>query len=167
MDFIEKVTVVYDPLEDRLRLSVQTKKSESYVLWLTARLSIAVVAAIIKNLDKAVPADSRQEQKSLQQWEQSSALHKLKATAAVEVCTSQGELVQAVDVSVCGEDYILTFRGVKGTAARLSLTGIQMRQWLQIVYAQFLIAKWSMVVWPVWFDRGKIADRPLQPKVLH
>ena len=167
MDFIEKVTVVYDPLEDRLRLSVQTKKSESYVLWLTARLSVAVVAAVVNKLDKAAPVHRWQGQKSFQRWEQSSALHKLKVEAAVEIYTSYEDLVHTVDVSVRGENYILTFRGVEDTVARLPLTTIQMRQWLQIVYAQFVKAKWPMAVWPTWFDREKIVDRSLQHKVLH
>ena len=167
MDIIEKVTVAYVPLEDRLRLSVQAKKTEPYVLWLTARLGISIVTAIMKNLDNVEPVHRRKEQKVYQQWEQSSALHKLKATASVEVSTAQEDLVQTVDISIQGGNYILTFRGVKKSSARLTLTAVQMRQWLQIVYVQFQKAKWPMAVWPAWFDRGGIADRPLPSTVLH
>jgi len=51
MDIIQKVTVTYIALEDRLRFVVQTEKSEAYLFWLTARLASAVVAGVVKTLD--------------------------------------------------------------------------------------------------------------------
>ncbi|MEA3544748.1 MAG: hypothetical protein U9R69_05940, partial [Thermodesulfobacteriota bacterium] len=107
------------------------------------------------------------EQKSLQQWEQSAATQKMKAMPAVDVRAACEELVQTVDVSVRGGNYFLTFHGVNRTVARLPLTSIQMRQWLQIVYDQFLKAKWPVAVWPVWFDQQQVADKSLHSTVLH
>lgn len=166
MDIIEKVTVVYVPLEDCLRLSVQTKEAESYVLWVTARLAVAVVAAIIKTFTKVTVIQQRQEQISYHQWEQSSALHKLKATPSVAVCNSRETLVQAIDVSLRVDSYFLTFHG-ENVAARLQLTSLQMRQWLQIVYSQFQKGRWPMAVWPSWVNLQERTDKSLQSNALH
>jgi len=76
-------------------------------------------------------------------------------------------LIQSVDVSVRQGNYTLTFHGVNHTEARLSLTSIQMRQWLQIIYDQFSQAKWPLTVWPAWFDRKQVATKPHQSTVLH
>ena len=167
MDIIQKMTVEYHPLEDRLRLSVQINDSESYLLWMTAKLTVAAVAAILKTLDKSQPVYQVTERKPFQQWEQSAALLKFKAIPAVKAAVTRADLVQSVDISRRGENYALTFHGVNHTEARLSLTATQMRQWLQIVYQQFLQAKWSLAVWPAWFDRSQRLENPSQSTVLH
>jgi len=167
MDIVEKVTITYVPLEDRLRFSVQTKNSESYVLWVTARLAVAVVSAIVKTLDGVLALPQRSEQKSVQQWEQFSAVQKMQVTPAVKVCSVCEDLVQTIDVSVRGGNFSLIFHGVNHTSAKLPMTSTQMRQWLQIIYDQFLKANWPMTVWPSWLDRQKSTDRLLQSTVLH
>jgi len=167
MDIIHKVTVTYSSLEDRLRFVVQTEKSESYLFWLTARLATAVVAAVVKTLDDVPLAFPKEQQKYFQQWEQYSALQQMKITPAVDPLLPREDLIQSIDVSVRAENYTLTFHGVNHTEARLSLNSTQMRQWLQIVYAQFLKAKWSLTIWPAWFDRSQVAAKCHQSTVLH
>jgi len=82
------------------------------------------------------------------------------------VCDSVGDLIESIDVSLRGDNYLLTFRG-EGKLARLLLTSLQMRQWLQIVYAQFQKGRWPMTVWPSWFNRQERIDESLQSTVLH
>ncbi len=157
MLIINKITVAYVPEEDRLRLAVQSIKGDHLTLWLTARLAVRLVECLIRELEKKV--DNQANQNPLQamnqfnQWQQSASQGSI---PVVKEVPSQQEgptiLINAVDVGCRGDGYILTFRWSTEDGVRMVFDSKQIRQWLQIVYGQFKIARWPLTVWPVWFE---------------
>lgn len=163
MDQIRKITVQYIPLEDRLRFAAQLQGGESCNLWMTARLSAAVVACVLQTLGNQPFSSASVDPRTLQEWEQAAAMQGFKKSSAVSASPEPGELIESVDVGSENELFILVFRGVTQRAAQFTLTASEMRQWLQIVYSQFEVAGWSLEVWPDWFKPQQAVGKESRP----
>ena len=153
MDLIVKMTVRYDFREDRLKVAVTSDRGRSFSFWLTARLAQALVDGILKRWSQS-QAIGGPTPSSLQAWEQDNALQKQQPSKPVKVKTASTQLVETVDIALRGERFYLTFRGSDNLAARMPLSVTEMRQWLHVVYGQFVKARWPLQVWPQWIRQG-------------
>ena len=60
--------------------------------------------------------------------------------------------MHAIDIAQ-GEDAVaLTFKAETGAHATFTLAAQPLRQWLGIVYAQYLRGQWPTTAWPAWMD---------------
>lgn len=203
MQIIQKITVQYATEEDRLRLAVRSADDESLVLWLTARLAVRIVHALVRGMDKIQlaqlpepqPADDqmpvsgpspafkkrwplaekrqlkekRQLAQQVQRLEQTAAVRAKEGTPAVQVDSAiRQHLVRSVDVKFLGARYALIFRWGDNGGAQLVFTDIEMRQWLQIIYSQFVKAQWPLTVWPNWLtNQTPVTEKVLPKGMLH
>ena len=196
---INKITVQYSAKEDRLCLAVQGANDESLVLWLTARLAVRVVDALVRGMDKiqisqipepqpakeqtpdsgpspayrnqwplAEKRKLKQKQqlvRQVQQLEQVAAVQAKKDSKAVQInSTDHQYLVRTIDIKFLGVRYALIFRWADSEGAKLVFTDIEMRQWLQIVYSQFVKAQWPLTVWPNWLTNQIPETEKVLPK---
>lgn len=158
MWLIRKITLSYDPMEDRLRLSAINGDEQALELWLTQRLANKLVAALTRWLEKEVgPGYERASRLERQMWEQSAALARYQPCSPVPAAgDASRNLVTSVDLSRGRAGYQLTFRWQPDASARLAVSAIELRQWLGILHGRYREAKWPCGIWPAWFAETKM-----------
>ena len=62
--------------------------------------------------------------------------------------------VDAVDVARRDAAVVLNFKGEPDQQAAMNLSAQQLRQWLSIVYRQYLRGEWPTGVWPDWLKES-------------
>ena len=167
MPVANKLSQVYDGIEDRILLLSEDGEGAICRLWLTQRMTSKVVLALVKWLGEQsanqlpqVPAETAQT------WNQAAAVSQFIPSAPVEVSVlspsmapadpassvaAEG-LVRSVDVQRSGESYMLIFHlGSEPTLAS-PFTAVELRQWLSILHGLYQTAGWSMEVWPSWME---------------
>ena len=169
---IIKLTPVYDAVEDRLRLNIQTRQGPVLSMWLTQRLGTLVVLNLARQLDEEVKAEAAGLARApLHQFEQSAAVSRHKPDTAVKAAqAADNGLVQRVDVGRRGAGYVLTWAAVGGAEARMSIDGVQLRQFLEIFRRVYAKAQWDMQSWPVWLRQPAAATQAAvagKPQALH
>ena len=168
---LQRLTTEYIVIEDRIRISGETRDSGPVVMWLTNRLAMRVVPQLLRWLeDQAAPtagssSDSPGLKRELQSFAQAAAVAGLKPHKPViaEAGTSSW-IVQAIDITVTRGRLSLTFRGELDQSASLPFDAKGLRQWLSIVHRAWLKAQWPSLVWPDWIKRE---ESPPQDVVRH
>jgi len=142
-------------------------RARPWVLWLTQRLLSRLVAHLCRWLEQqggnAPLVEVRQE------FAQQKARAELAPQPPVRAdAETQGVLVHSVDLKRSRAGLVLHFKGVGGNVvASLKLQPKPLRQWLNIVYDQYLQAGWPTTVWPAWVAEAKPAATPARAAVLH
>jgi len=173
---IDKMTVTYDPQEDRLRLAVKDSSERHAALWLTQRLANRLVGAIADWLSTlsepasaAKPSSSatRHWDKATQlAWQQSSAQAEYQPSVPVQADPDAPVgLIDSIDIS--GQRHLLKllFKTPQPRAV-LYLSPQQAHQWLGILRTRFEQAEWSLQGWPLWVIGATFTDASQRP-VLH
>ena len=91
------------------------------------------------------------------EFQQQAAIGALKPQPPVQPPTdTPGFLVRSVDIAAGAEAAQLGFKEqeARPVLASLVLTPNALRQWLGIVYAQYLQGDWPKTVWPAWLAAG-------------
>ncbi|TSE35323.1 hypothetical protein Tfont_02297 [Tepidimonas fonticaldi] len=167
MTELQRITTEYSEAEDRLRLAGEDAQGQTVVLWLTQRLLSRLVAHLCRWLEQqggnAPLVEVRQE------FAQQKARAELAPQPPVRAdAETQGVLVHSVDLKRSRAGLVLHFKGVGGNVvASLKLQPKPLRQWLNIVYDQYLQAGWPTTVWPAWVAEAKPAATPARAAVLH
>lgn len=186
MTRLQRLTTEYSEAEDRIRLAGEDAQGQTVVLWLTQRLMNRLIPHLCQWLEEhsgfgtagssgttatglARHADIGQG--IAQSFAQQAAAAVLPPQPPVQATdpTTQA-LVQSVDVSTAQEAVMLRFKvqGQKAaneqteTPAQVGMNAVALRQWLGIVYQQYLRATWPTRAWPQWMEE---ASRPEPPRV--
>ncbi len=166
MNELQRATTEYIDSEDRLRLSGTVDGQQTVVLWLTHRLLQRLLPPLLTWLDKRQP-DAVPRADVLHSFAQQQAQSKLPRQAPVQAkAESQTWLVTSIDITSSDQAVRLIFKGRQQEAAQLTLTPIQLRQWLGILHAGYRAAQWPLDAWPVWMAEGT-AIRPPPAALLH
>jgi hypothetical protein len=167
---IAKLTPVYDPVQDRLRLNVQTRQGPVVVMWLTQRLSTLIVQNLARQLDEGVKAEKLTPNRTpVHRFEQGAAVARHKAQPAVrtEQATDSG-LVHRIDITRQPGRFVLTWVADGETSARMAVDDMQLRQLLEIFRRVYVKAEWSVLGWPAWLQEPAVAvSTPDTPTSLH
>jgi len=173
MIIFQRMTTEYLALEDRLRVTGETKDQDVITLWLTQRLLLRLLPHVIKWLEKqtlseVASADANiQTKEMLQEFAQHSARAELAESAPVkpvraEIADSTSVtgaedtsflLVESVDVKKDNQSMQLFFKSPNKTPVGIMLTAKQMRQWLAIIRDHWQKAAWAMSIWPKWIGK--------------
>lgn len=158
---LQRVTTQYVINEDRIRLSGETAKGDTVVLWLTQRMLGALIPRLVGWLEQQ-GGDAL-----LQEFAQQAAEAALGAEPPVAARTSGG-CVTSIDIATGTDGVVLVFKP-EGDArgASLALTTDALRQWLAIVRSQYVIGEWPTAVWPAWMDETQLAPPPAGGFALH
>ncbi|WP_282756620.1 hypothetical protein [Desulfuromonas thiophila] len=135
---------------------------QQLVVWMTARLAKGLAVHFLQQLSRReeVATELPQVRQQCQVWDQEVALRKKKQGVPVTpktpaVAQSQA-LAETVNVRqlATGFELILLWDG-RRQGARLVLSIVEMRQWLDVLYRLFCRAGWSTDFWPEWLCQAQ------------
>jgi len=159
MTAVTRLTSEFVDLEDRIRLSGEVADGGVISVWLTQRLLNRVVAHLAGLLEKETQNTPRGE--LLQAFAQQAAVtsHAQQTAGQTRVSaalSTQQWLVREVDVTAGREAIALKFRGESpDQVVDVTMTHLQLRQWLGILRSQCVKAAWNVTSWPDWLgDSG-------------
>lgn len=166
---LTRMTCDYSASEDRVRIRglvsdlADSADDSTHELWLTQRLALRLVAALINVLERSELATS-----SGLTLRQRADVHSLKqehvttksVTSSESVVRLDGDslswLVTHIDLTEKSGKLMVVLRNLEHRL-KLELNEVVLRQWLNILFHIFQQAQWPMVVWPEWFlenERG-------------
>jgi hypothetical protein len=178
---LKRLTTEYLATEDRIRLSGEVDPQTPVVIWLTQRLLLRMVPALLewlqKELEKSplVAASTKVATSPaaagvkdfLQQAAQQSARSAVTPQEPVRAGRDSPELLAtAINVARLPQGIRLTFRGAAGDQQtyHFSLAAQPLRQWLAILQDVTLRAEWPQQIWPEWMQKPTL---PQEPRALH
>lgn len=169
MTLAQRFTTEYKDFEDRIRVSHQIDSGEVVVTWLTRRLTDRLVAHLTAWLQKETEQVSLPD--VLQSFAQEAAATELQQAvamnpqAAVKPPPASTEwLIHEIDINTQGAGAGLKFRGeTADQAIQLSLSRLQLRQWLNILRSQYVLAHWPLTAWPDWLQPDPLASETSKP----
>ncbi len=157
---LQRVTTQYVINEDRIRLSGETAKGDTLVLWLTQRMLSILIPRLVGWLEQQ-GGDAL-----LQEFAQQAAEAALGAEPPVAAQTSGG-CVTSIDIATGPDGVVLVFKPEGERGASLALATDALRQWLAIVRSQYVIGEWPTAIWPSWMDETQLAPPPAGGFALH
>ena len=161
---LQRLTTEYDCIEDRVKISGETRGDGPIVLWLTNRLATRTVPQLLRWLENqaapiagsssTLPA-SPAARRELQNFAQAAAVAELKQREPVVATAGASSwIVKAIDISATRSRIGMTFRGDRDQAASVSFDATALRQWLSILHRAWSAAQWPPLVWPDWVERA-------------
>lgn len=157
MSTLQRLTTEYVEIEDRIRVSGELAGGGTVVLWLTQRLLDRLVPHLTAWLVRqgaaasGIPSVEAVHQDVVQGFAQQAARAQLPPAAPVRAASPQAAWrVDAVDITQGEDAVLLVFKGEGGAQAVLHLAAQPLRQWLGIVFEQFLCGAWPTTAWPDW-----------------
>ena len=164
MTELKRLSTGYLDVEDRIRLVGETGDGAAVVLWLTQRLLLRLVPALLESIETQGADASYQE--ILHGFAQQTARAALKPEPPVQAKPdSPAWLVHSVDLAKTEKALRLTFKAASGQQAFVMLEPRPLRQWLGMVHETCCQANWPLFVWPQWLQDS--ATQTAQPAVLH
>ena len=148
---LKRITTGYSVAEDRILLVGEDIASGRVEIWLTQRIIIRLLPVLFQFLlAPATPA---------------------KDGPAASLATGQSEtlaprlLVLKIDLKLRVQAADLIFWGADGERCAVTLSKVQLQQWLVALFAAFKKAGWPLTVWPDWMKQ----ERPVPQRhlILH
>ena len=164
-----RLTTEYVVIEDRIRITGESRDAEPVVIWLTHRPATRAVAQLLRWLEtraaptigsSSAPPASPLVKRELQSFPQAAAVARLKRQASVVAQASAPSwIVKAVDITTTQSGLSMTFRGEEDQSAGLRFDTAGVRQWLSILHRAWSKAQWPAVVWPDWIEPDQSAPQ--------
>ena len=170
---LQRITTQFVDREDRIRLAGENAAGQALVLWLTQRLLGRALPHLFAWLERrASPPDNNRADAAraevLQSFAQLAALTALEAQTPVPSHAPRGAwLVHTVDIATTDDAVTLSFKNdaTVAEAATMTLSEQAIRQWLNILHDQYVVAEWPLTLWPEWVARPPAA--PAHSALLH
>lgn len=192
---VQKFTLGYDKLQDRISLTARGPGEEVILLWLTQRLLNRLAQALIRCLDQeletAVSVGSVAECAAGQQHASLLApqpkntareriipqLHAMEQSAAQSIhrperpvqalLPVEGFLVTTLQLTQVPKGYLIVCRWADDGAARLAMDSIQLRQFMGMLYRVVVSADWPQQLWPAWFSQEFTLESLPENSIFH
>lgn len=159
---LNKVSLSYSAVEDRMRMTGDVSDSDPLVFWLTRRMCEKLVKAVSDFIEKSSSIPVGADKDLMLSFRQSAALIRKEKTEPVTAGSdAQVILVQKVDLKFHKESVVLAFFMSETDSANLSLSIQNARQWLGVLYAQYQAAAWPLDGWPAWATESN--EKPVSP----
>jgi hypothetical protein len=159
-----KLSQVYDVAEDRILIIAEDAEGKLYRLWLTQRLAIQLVGALVKWLESETPAAAtRPHALTVQAWEQAAAIAQYVPAAPVEQAVKadiREGLVTSIDLQHISGHFTVVFRLSSEVGLMSGFNAMELRQWLSFLHGLFQVAAWPLTPWPAWFEKPLAAAAP-------
>jgi hypothetical protein len=155
---INRFTTEFSPSEDRIRMVVEDSQQKTIVIWLTRRLLVRLIEAMVKAIESET--QGRPESDTLQSFTQHRAQQaqvEESPVRAVEGCSEW--LINRVDLNVSHERLTLKLFS-DDECATLPMPRVNARQWLNIMYRLFEAAEWPFEQWPSWLQQSSSVTQP-------
>lgn len=174
---LSKVTTQYDPVQDRIRLSGQFKNDKICVIWLTQRLLNRLIPHVTGWLEKQQDDNTpRGDLLNSIQQQRAKNKHAERVEQGLDTAVSADEaetewLAQSLDIQLPASGVRVIFKDKAKEAeqmAVLELSPLLIRQWLNVLMANYKKAEWSHNAWPEWMQEQIEPNHEQQaPKALH
>ena len=138
----------YVVAEDRFRLACVLVDGGSETLWLTQRLTNALLSKLLEWVEKTVKDDRIAP--FVHRAAQKSASAKSPDRRAEKIPEGAGWLVRSIDFRMANDSVMLTFKDDADRKVRLRFGPAHLRQWLNVVHGQYRRAGWPLDLWPEW-----------------
>jgi hypothetical protein len=150
MTQVRKISLVYDPAEDRLAWDAEDLSGGGARVWLTQRFCREFVTALIPRLPK--PTDVAPEhERAVQSFEQAAAMSGFGKTPGVRLTPdSTAGLVRAAHISPTKTGVRLAFDFGAGDQRSIDLDAAGVRQMLSVMHGLHVAAGWPTDFWPAW-----------------
>ena len=160
MPQLQRLTTMYVPAEDRLRLTGVDQCNSLHALWVTHRMAVQLVAQLFKHTDipaqKVALAPYADAVKAMQ-FDKAKSMQS--PTPPVQPPAEEpGWLVHTITLRRTSPILLVICEGNEGHQAEIPLTPVLLNQWLGVLYTNFKRAGWAMDNWPHWFLE---AQRPV------
>lgn len=170
---LSRLTTVFHPGEDRLRISGQITDGRVEVIWLTQRLSNRLLPVLIEWLEKRESGAPRAD--LLQSVKQHSAqIQQAQSENEAVVPAENAEiewLALSLDIQQHTDKLRVIFKDSPKNPARtavMELPAMLLRQWLNVLLLAYTQAEWSLEKWPAWMlEQIKPAKSPTSSRALH
>lgn len=165
---LQRLTTSYSTTQDRIRLAGEVGHQQRMILWLTQRLLNRLIAHLSQWLLQHTGTEHGHTP-LVQAFEQQVAAASLAPQAPVLPAQDTPEyLVESIDIGTNSAVLTLLLKNAGNQPlARLKLTPLALRQWLDIVHAGYVQADWPMDVWPEWIHAAHPPATAAHSGVLH
>jgi hypothetical protein len=166
MSRIQKFSLIYDPLQDRIAWIAEDREGATTRLWFTQRICRSLVAALLPRLETATTApDLPPEHKAtVQSWEQAAAVAQhVPVPPVVQTPQTAGGLVHTIQFRPTTEGFVLILRFGQAEERRIGLTMAELRQTLNALYGLYVKADWPLDIWPSWISEPLAAAAAAGP----
>ena len=175
---LHRVTSEYVQIEDRFRLTGEDQMGNALCLWLTQRLALRIVSHLVTDIatrsPEAIqnPSQDDDANKLLQGIAQHAAKADLSPQDAVaSTSATRAMLIQEVDMNRAPDGAVgFVFKDGSEPSAQKVALGFQpqqLRQWLIILYSQWLLSEWPATVWPEWITGHEAAPASENNNPIH
>lgn len=148
---LERVTTIFSPEEDRIRIAGARQDGQQVVIWVTRRLLGFLLPHLLQRLDGQFASTAPELRDTMQEFAQQTARSAMGESAPV-VSAQEDEvmLASAIDIGQTEVGVLLTFRDGVEKSFSLPLASDNLRQWLHILYQADRAANWQLPQWPAW-----------------
>jgi hypothetical protein len=161
---IQRMSVRYDGLEDRIALDVASEQGRVARLWLTRHGTDTMVRTTAAQVEsyataqlakaRVAPSDADQIRQSALAAQQLTARLTQRNATAVELTPGSTEhLVTGFAMPAHKHGIQLDFRCRPEVNARVVLQSAELFQWLGALQRQYQRAGWALDVWPAWLSQ--------------
>ena len=163
MLLLNKITTQYNELEDRIELAGDSENNPPLTLWLSQRILLRLLPPIIDWAEKVTVGErnlTETDSSLVQDFAQQHANENLKPQLPVGSSNNDDQkavpppslesLVHEINITKSSSFIQLTLKSKRIDNALLQLNNIQIRQWLAIIYLQWIKADWKDFGWPLW-----------------
>lgn len=158
MKGIKRISSEFVPVEDRVRLSAEYDDNEIQSLWLTKRLLDRLIAPLCEWIEKDVGTDISN--KLVNSFVQERAYLGIKKQESVKTTEAVSDwLIMSIDINRSNSLAKITFRGVENQCGFIEFNKNALRQWLGIIYRQYVAADWDISIWPNWMTSGSVSEQ--------
>jgi hypothetical protein len=149
------LTTSFREAQDRLHIAAKDDAGQVTGLWLTRRLADRLMRKLTARLDgvSQVAQAENQSRAAVHVWQQSVAQAQQPTAKPVpEPSPDKEALIESVDIAQVDHRLKLVFHCTGVAPLALTVDGMQLRQWLGVVYRNYRLAEWATEsVWPTWF----------------
>ena len=155
-----KVSLKYDSVEDRIRLTVETDDEQVLEYWLTYRLCRQLVPSLVTFFDQQSikkTTSSVENRTSVQTFLQQEARQARKPVSPIRqpgdvMRENKGSpaLLESLRLRTRGDLIALVITLEDERHMVVPLPPTKARQWFEIFYQQYKLAGWSLSLWPAW-----------------
>ena len=173
---LSKITTLYVPAEDRVRISGLLNDNSVAVIWITQRFLNRLIPNMTKWLEKQTADMPRADLMQSVQQDRAKARQKQRIEAGEDqpVAPENADLewlALTVDIQQRSDQFRLIFKDIKGDegyCAMLPLQPMLLRAWLNVLMAAFKQAGWHLDSWPEWMqEEAPPQSAPVPKKALH
>ena len=159
---LQKFTTTYSESQDRIKLAGKINETTYTTVWFSRRLLLRMLPPIISWAEQITSVNqplSNEDQALAQDFAQQNAKWQLKKQAPVKTQknphNSENEshsswLAHEIDIVKSNQVLQLIFKSDEEKSSFLQLNNVQTRQWLFIIYLQWIKAEWEDFGWPLW-----------------